>query len=369
MSAVASLRADRVAVRFRRPFPVAAGMWNAREAWILHLTDPDGRTGVGEAVVEPDDGEVAGSVLEALVREAISMAAGGRLPTGEELEAHGRSGRALRAALDAARFDLDGRSPPALGPHGDGVGVNAVLPLLGPRPSAEAARQAVAAGFRTLKLKVGAERETEVLVDRVRAVREAIGDGVGLRLDANGAWDAVTAEERLGAVARFGIEYCEQPLSGDDPAALADLRRRVRVPLAADETVASLRAVRELLEAGAVDVLVVKPSRVGGIVVGSAIAELGAEHGVPVVVSTLFETGVGIAAALAMAGGLPDTDWDLDHGLATAGLLEHDLLTGELVVDDGRMWLPDHVGPGGLGIALDEEALARYRIEVLEAVE
>jgi o-succinylbenzoate synthase len=368
MIRIASLRADRVTVRFRRPFPVAAGMWNAREAWILRLTDADGRVGVGEAVVEPDDGEVAGTVLESLVREAVSMAAGGVLPTGDELEGHGRPGRALRAGLDGARFDLDGVPLPALRADGEGVGVNAVLPLLGPRPSMEAALQAVAAGFTTLKLKAGGERETEVLVDRVRAVRDAIGPDVRLRLDANGAWDAATAEERLEAVTRFDLEYVEQPLAGDDAAALADLRRRVRVPIAADETVDSLRAARELLEAGAVDVLVVKPARVGGLVVGTAIAELAVEHGVPVVVSTLFETGVGIAAALAMAAGMPVMNEPPDHGLATAGVLEHDLLREELVVDDGRMWLPDRPGPGGLGIEIDDDAVARYRAEAVEAV-
>ena len=368
MIRVASLRADRVTVRFRRPFPVAAGMWNAREAWILRLVDADGRVGVGEAVVEPDDGEVAGTVLESLVREAVAMAGEGRLPTGDDLEGHGRPGRALRAALDGARFDLDGVTLPALRDDGEGVGVNAVLPLLGPRPSVEAALQAVAAGFTTLKLKAGAERETEVLVDRVRAVRHAIGPDVRLRLDVNGAWDAATAEERLEAVTRFDLEYVEQPLAGDDPAALADLRRRVRVPIAADETVESLRAARELIEADAVDVLVVKPARVGGLVVGTAIAELAAEHGVPVVVSTLFETGVGIATALAMAAGMPRAGDPLDHGLATAGVLEHDLLREELVVDDGRMWLPDRPGPGGLGIELDDDAVARYRAETVEAV-
>ena len=368
MIRVASLRADRVTVRFRRPFPVAAGMWNAREAWILRLLDADGRVGVGEAVIEPDDGEVAGTVLESLVREAVSMARDGGLPTGDELEGHGRPGRALRAALDAARYDLERAPAAVLVGDGAGVGVNATIPLLGPAASAEAARQAVAAGFTTLKVKGGAERETEVLVDRIRAVREAIGPEVRLRLDVNGAWDSATAEDRLEAVARFGLEYVEQPLAGDDAALLADLRRTVRVPIAADETVASVKTARELLEAAAVDVLVVKPARVGGLEVGATIAALAADHGVPVVVSTLFETGVGIAAALAMAAGIAVVGEARDHGLATTGLLEHDLLREELVVDDGRMWLPDLPGPGGLGVELDDDAVSLYRAETVEAV-
>ncbi len=372
MTQIASLRADKVAVRFRRPFATATGMWLAREAWLLRLTDADGRVGVGEAVLEPADGETADTVLTLLVREAVASARDGRLPTGDELESHGRPGRALRAALDAARFDLDGAPSPVLLADGEGVGVNATLPFLGPVPSAEAARQAVAAGFTTLKVKVGAERETDVLVDRVRAVRQAAGPDIRIRIDANGAWDLETATDRLEAVERFALEYVEQPLAGDDAAVLAELRRRVRVPIAADETVESVRAARELLEAEAVDVLVVKPARVGGPVVGAEIAALAAERGVPVVVSTLFETGVGIAAALSLAAMLPRVAAagavPVDHGLATAGLLEHDLLRDELVVEDGRMWLPDDVSGGGLGIGVDEAAIERYRLDSVEAV-
>lgn len=373
MTVVTALRADRVRIPFRRPFATATGMWDAREAWVIRLVDADGRSGVGEAVLEPADGETATTVLEHLVREAVALASEDTLPTAEELELHGSPGRALRAALDSARFDLE-RAPEArLAPAGSGVGVNATIASIGPSASAEAARQAVAAGFTTLKLKAGAERETMVLADRVGAVRAAVGPGVHLRLDVNGAWDLDTAEERLAAVARFDLEYVEQPLPAGDVDGLALLRRRSRVPVAADEAVSSVRAARLLLEAGAADVLVVKPVRVGGPVAAAEIAELAAERGVPVVVSTLFETGVGIAAALAVAAALPTVGSSRlasipDHGLATAGLLEHDLLVDGLVVEHGRMRLPDGGRAGGLGIILDERALARFLVESVGAV-
>ncbi len=149
---------------------------------------------------------------------------------------------------------------------------------------------------------------------------------------------------------------------------MAELRRSVRVPIAADEAAASVRDVRGLLAADAVDALVIKPVRVGGPSAVAAIAELAAERDVAVVISTLFETGIGIAAGVAAAAALPDvasSRWPIppDHGLATAGLLEHDLLAGSLVIEDGRIrppWLP---GSGGLGIVLDERALERFRVE------
>jgi O-succinylbenzoate synthase len=381
VTSIVRIRADKVLIPFQRPFATSTGMWLAREAWIIRLFDADGRVGAGEAVVEPQDGAAASTVLDHLVRDLEGSNSADGLPTAAELEQHGAPGRALRAAIDAARFDLgmldavlvgvQTSGDDALGELDDdfgldGVGVNATLPSIGPQASAEAARQSVSAGFTTLKLKAGAERETQVLVDRVRAIREAVGPEVRLRLDVNGAWDLETATERLEAIARFALEYVEQPLAGDDPAALADLRRRVRVPLAADETVTSLRAARLLLDADAVDVLVVKPVRVGGLVAAAEVAELAAERGVPVVISTLFETGVGIAEGLALAAALPEVRGGgrlghvPDHGLATAGLLEHDLLEEGLILDGGFLRTPGRAESGRLGIRVSERALVRY---------
>lgn len=370
MTDIVGVRADKVRVPFRRPIPTAREMWVEREAWIVRLVAGDGRIGLGEAVLDSGDGETASIVLDQLVHELVMTAPGDRLPTAIELELHGAPGRALRAALDSARFDLDGVPGTALAPDGAGVGVNATIPSIGPAAAGEAASQAVAAGYRTLKLKAGAERETELLVDRVRAVRTAVGPEVRLRLDVNGAWDLETATERIDAIARFALEYVEQPLAGDDPSVLAQLRRRVRTPIAADESVTSLRSARDLLDAEAVDVLVVKPARVGGPIAAAEIAVLAAERKVPIVVSTLFETGIGIAAAVAVAVALPaglrqglSGDRAPDHGLATAGILEHDLLVEALPIADGRMRVPSATGGGGLGVALDERALARYLTE------
>jgi len=355
---VAGLSALRVRVPFRRPFATATGMWLHREAWIVLLKGADGRVGLGEAVLEPDATEVEETILARAIRETAGRAREGDLPDAEELELLGGPGRAFRAALDAARLDLALDLDPAPVP------VNGTIGFAAPREGAEAALQAIEAGFTTLKLKAGAERETEDLVARVRAIRRAVGPDVRLRLDVNGAWDLPTAEERLEAIAPFDLEYVEQPLPADDSAGAAELRTRVRVPLAADEAVYSANAVRRILAEGAADVLVVKPARVGGPVAVAEIAAVAAGSGVPVVLSTLFETGIGISAARACAAGLPG---GLAHGLATAGLLEHDLLALPLVVEDGLMIAPGGPGSGGLGIRLDDGALRRFAVEAVEA--
>jgi L-alanine-DL-glutamate epimerase-like enolase superfamily enzyme len=377
---VTGLSAVRVRVPFRRPFATATGMWLHRESWIVLLEGPGGRVGLGEAVLEPDATEVEETILARAIRETAGRAKDGDLPDAEELELLGVPGRACRAALDSARLDL------AMGPDGVEVPVNGTISFAAPREGAEAALQAIEAGFTTLKLKAGAERETEDLVARVRAIRQATGPAIRLRLDVNGAWDLATAEDRLAAIARFDIEYVEQPLAADDLAGAAELRRLVPVRVAADEAVYSAHAARRVLDEGAADVLVVKPARVGGPVAVAEIAAAADAAGVPVVLSTMFETGIGIALARACAaritagpaasptsGGAgasaPSPLAVLAHGLATAGLLEHDLLVVPLVIDAGLMAAPGGPGTGGLGIQLDDRALRRFGVEAVEAVE
>lgn len=113
-------------------------------------------------------------------------------------------------------------------------------------------------------------------------------------------------------------------------------------------------AARVLLDSGAVDALVVKPARVGGLRQAAAIIELATTASVPVTVSTLFETGVGLAGALHLAATAPGPQ---AHGLATADLLDSDLLVEPLPVSYGRMTVPESTG---LGIELDLVALERY---------
>jgi L-alanine-DL-glutamate epimerase-like enolase superfamily enzyme len=361
---VVAAEAIRVRVPFRHPIVTSVGRWSHRESWIVRLFQAGRAVGLGEAALDFDAGERVADELARLVAQAVEDArGGGRLPSAVELETAGVAGRALRCGLESALLDLRLQAAPRARGR-QSVPVNATIGFLGASGTA-AARAAVAAGFGTLKLKTGPERDSAELVERVAAVREAVGPDVRLRLDVNGAWDVATARERIAAVAAHELEYVEQPVAAGDPRDLAAVREGSPVPIAADESVSSVAAARELLAAGAADVLVVKPARVGGPVAAWEIAELAAAEGVPVVISTLFETGVGLAAALATAAGLPAVDGatgDYAHGLATADLLESDLLTRSLRIVDGRMVVPE--GPG-LGIALDEEALRRYAVEWL----
>ncbi len=189
------------------------------------------------------------------------------------------------------------------------------------------------------------------------AVRESVGPSVSLRLDLNGALDEAAATSLLGALGHADLEYVEQPIpAAAGVAALARLRRRVPIPIAADESVTDAAAVRALVVAGAVDVVVVKPARVGGLAEAARIVDQVKATDTRVTVATFFEGGLGVAAALHLAAIVPG---DRAHGLSTAGLLTSDLLADGPVIRDGRMALP--AGPG-IGVTLDAAAVDRHRV-------
>ncbi|MEX1297336.1 MAG: mandelate racemase/muconate lactonizing enzyme family protein [Candidatus Limnocylindrales bacterium] len=351
-------------VPFREPVISGTQRWEQHRAGVLILRTDDGRKGLAEfPAPRPHDlGEdVSPRLIEVLTGIELSdpVAVEGTL---RDIDTWPFVGRAARSAVESALIDLLARvSRQPIAEYLDrqarsDVAVNALLGMDQPEETAAQAAALVEDGFGCLKLKAGEEPDG-ALEARVRAVREAVGPDVALRLDFNGSLSADWAEDALAKVAPFDIEYAEQPIPpGAGAEALARLRWTGAVPIAADESVRDLGAARVLLDTGAVDALVVKPARVGGLRQARAIIDLAAAAEVPVTVSTLFETGVGLAGALHLAATVPGSQ---AHGLATAGLLESDLLETPLVISRGRMSVP--VGMG-LGVDLDRAALERYQV-------
>jgi O-succinylbenzoate synthase len=219
-----------------------------------------------------------------------------------------------RAAVEAAT-----RPWPA--PRRDVVAVNAIVPAVSAERAHEIARTS---GCATVKVKVGAGDD----VARVEAVRDALGPDGRIRLDVNGAWDVDTAATRLRALARFDLEYVEQPVA--DLADFARLRTRVDVPLAADESVRLAADPLHVEGIDAADVVILKVQPLGGVRRCVEVAEACAR---PVAVSSAVETSVGLAAGLALAAALPD----LPHacGLGTRALLAGDVVDDPLDPVDG----------------------------------
>ncbi len=199
------------AIAFREPVTTGAGEWVERRGAWLRLEADDGRVGLGEA------------------------APLGRVETAATLEQALAQGPFRDAAFDLDALDLEAQhfGRPLAWVLSDApraqVAVNAMLFAPDARSLAEEAARAVSAGFRTLKVKVAAA-PPEVDIARILAVRERVGAGVAIRIDANGAWDEETALSVLRAVEGCDIEYVEDPVAGD----LRAVGRRINIPVAAD---------------------------------------------------------------------------------------------------------------------------------------
>ena len=205
-------------------------------------------------------------------------------------------------------------------PRREEVAVNALVPAVAAAEAEALAAHAVAEGFTTVKVKVG-DRDD---VDRVAAVRSAAGPGARLRVDANGGWDVEEAVAAIARLAPFDLELVEQPVASLDD--LAGVRRRVAVPVAADECVRSVTDARRLAALQAADAVVLKVQPLGGV---AAALEVAGEAGVPAIVTSMYETSVGLAAGLALAAALPDLPWAC--GLGTAALLAADVVADPLL--------------------------------------
>ena len=229
--------------------------------------------------------------------------------------------RWLAAAREAA---IDGFPPPVR----DRVEVNAIVPACDPTTASALVRDA---GCRTVKVKVAESgQDLAADVERVAAVRDALGPDGRIRVDANGAWDVATAVLALGRLGAFGLEYAEQPCATVEE--LVDVRRRADVPVAADESIRTADDPVRVAAAGGVDVLVLKAQPLGGV---RRALDVAAAAGVPVVVSSALETSVGLAAGLAFAAALPELPYAC--GLGTGRLLRADVTDDPLVAVDGYL--------------------------------
>lgn len=328
-----------IAIPFREPYVTAVGTVQARELLLLRLEDRDGAVGVGEAApFEPYDGTPLEQVAEAL------------------LGGDGRSPPQARAAEEMALLDLEARRAgrPLCEPGADAIAVNHTIAAGPPEEAVARAKDGLRKGFSCFKLKVGLPDDA----DRVAAVREALGPWPALRLDANGAWGPEEAVERIEALADHDLELVEQPCATLED--LAHVRRRVRVPIAADEPILGVDDVRAAAAAEACDAVCLKLARCGGVLSTRAAIRAAREEGLEPILTSTLDGPWGIAAALHVAAA---ERLRLACGLATLDLFSARVAKAIRRPMAGVLEVP--AGPG-LGVEVDDYDLAEVLVEQLE---
>ncbi|MEV0797288.1 mandelate racemase/muconate lactonizing enzyme family protein [Kribbella sp. NPDC050281] len=264
----------------------------------------------------------------------------------------GRSGVATQAiaAIDIALWDLKAKRaglPLAklLGAHRDSVrayntsGGFLHAPI---EEVKERASKSLADGIGGIKIKVG-QPDTRIDLERVRAVREHLGDGVPLMVDANQQWDRPTALRFGRVLEQFDLVWIEEPLDAYDAEGHAELAAALDTPIATGEMLSSVGEHVRLIEARAADIIQPDAPRIGGITPFLKLATLADHHGLQLAPHFAMEIHLHLAAAYPREPWVEHFEW------------LNPLFNERLETLDGRMLVPDRPG---LGFTTSEQCAA-----------
>ena len=372
MARIRAVRSSVLSIPLHTPFVTALRRTSTIDTLIVCLDLADGTTGLGEApqvwAVTGDSVASATACVEQVLAPVLvgadsddwdALAAGVARACARNFGAKAAVETALLDAVARAAgmplaylfADVAGVPRPVSRGVGLGGGAAGVFEVAtdvtisagSPEALGSAAQARVAEGFTRLKLKVGTDAATDVA--RVRAVREAAGPDIGVRLDANQGWsreDAVAVIRAL-AEADLGVEIVEQPVAGEDVEGLAWVRERVDLPIMADETVYGATDLERVIRLEAADAVNVKLAKCGGPLTGLRLLARAREAGLGTMVGSMMESHVGVATAASMVAAVGTSAVsDLD----AAWWATHSPYAGGPTYGPGVIQLPDAPGLG-----------------------
>jgi L-alanine-DL-glutamate epimerase-like enolase superfamily enzyme len=366
---IANLQTTTRVIPFRTSYGISSAAYTDETFLIAALLTEDGEVGLADSVnAVPFGSESPGTMLHVLHDHLLPAIRG--IDARDIGVADSRMAKAIpghpmaKAVIDIALHDLAAQAAGVplsryLGgalreriPHIGAIGISNTE-----RMEAEAADH-VARGARTIKVKIGTDPATDL--DRVRVIRAAIGPGVKLRLDANQGCgtDWLPTFRRMEA---HGLEFLEQPLPVWDVAGTARLVASLDTPILIDEGIYTPHDLIALIRASAVGAVNIKLLKTG-LRGGAEIAAIARAAGLPIVVGSMFETGIGTAASLHFAACLPD--------LTACTEVNFPLLLGADVVEGAPYSTPspDYAFPVPTGIGLDVGLMADLRQELTLSV-
>lgn len=350
---IQDIRIGRISLPLRHPFKTALRTVTHLEDVAVMVVADDGQVGYGEAPpTAVITGDTMGSI-ECAVRDFIRPALVGMEVEDLEgvmkkLQACMVKNTSAKAAVDMAVYDLWGRRYGipvwrALGGARRELETDLTISVNPVEEMVKDSLEAVARGYRILKIKVGKDPKADV--DRMRKIRNAVGYGVKLRVDANQGWTAQQSVSIIRAMEDrgLGIELVEQPVPAHDLAGLKQVTQAVDTPILADEAVFSHYDAQRLIQEGAADLINIKLMKTGGIWNALKICRMAAEHGMECMIGCMLESRLSVAAAAHLAAGQAIiTRADLDG----PSLCAVDPYTGGPVFDGPRILMSGDPGVG-----------------------
>ena len=332
------------------PFRIALGVTDKAEYLFVRINTDGGVSGWGETTpfsfITGDTQAINAAAAEDLAKLILGkdpLDIEGRVTEMSRFLAFNSS---VRSAFDMALYDVAGRVAglPLYALLGGGkrpLETDMTVGIDDPAAMAEKAAQLKQSGVPAIKVKLGTTAEEDV--QRIKSIREAIGDELPLRIDANQGWDFPTAVTVLRRLESAGIEYCEQPIAHWDFDNFRRLREQVSTPIMADESVFDHHDAFKLTAGGCCDYLNIKLAKSGGIHTALKINAVGEASGVKCMLGCMLETRLGLTAAAHLASAKPNIRYvDLDGHF----MLKEDPIVGGASWDGGTITLPDDPGIG-----------------------
>jgi L-alanine-DL-glutamate epimerase-like enolase superfamily enzyme len=361
-------RIDLWAVRLplHEPFVISYATYPDVATIVIRLRTSDGLEGWGEATPDPNvTGETYGGTYETLRRDLLPVLPGTDARDREALllalDARVEQAPAAKAAIDIALHDLLGRASglpvwALLGgrskPH---LEISRVVSMKEPAAMAADALRHVEAGFGTIKLKVGEADRYRIDMERIAAVRAAIGPEIGIKIDVNQGWRTPgVAIAAIRASIEHAPDYYEQPVAQWDIAGLAEVRRQTGAIIMADEACHGPREILRIAEARAADLVNIKLMKTGGLFRALQLNAIAETAGIRAQVGTMVESSIASAAGLHLAMALANVR-TIEMG--GPNMIAHDIGNLKSYYAMNRIDLPDLPG---LGIEIDEAALTHF---------
>lgn len=367
---ITNVHCHRVTIPYRNPYRMAPGETRHKKQIIVVVDTDEGISGVGETGVTLIErgGETQEAIYITIKRYFAPLLIGMDPfdigPVIDRLEGfnQGRTGfLCAKAAIDHALYDIMGKAvnqPVAKllgGIHRTQFKVSRSLGVKTPKEMAEDAVRLKSMGYAMLTIKVGFDVKEDI--ERVAAVRDAVGSGYPLEVDVNGAYNVEVAIPVLRKMERYGIEAIEQPVPWWDLQGMKEVRIALDTPITADESAWTPHDVANIARMGAADTICVKPVKNGGLFLSRRMAEMAECAGMGVLMGSKHPLSPGTSAILHFAAALPCVHGVLGYGSPLERLVD-DICDPPLEMNkDGTVSLPE--GPG-LGVTLSPEKLRKY---------
>ncbi len=365
-----------VHVPYKGHYQTSAGRTKFIRRVIVTIDTDEGISGVGEtgAILPERGGETVEGIYIAITKYFAPLIIGmdpfdiGLIIDKIESAQMGRTGfLCSKCGIDNALYDIMGKAtnrPVAQLLGGIHKSKFRVSRSLGIKPPAELAKDAIKlkeAGYALITIKIGFDPQEDI--DRVAAVRDAVGARFPLEVDVNCGYNAEVAIPTLRKMRAYDIEAIEQPVPWWDIQGMKDVRRATNIPIIADESAWTPHDVVNLARAGACDVICIKPFKNGGLYLSRRMAEAAEAAGLGVSMGSKHPLSLGLAAILHFAAGTKAVRDPLGYGSPLERLADDVCTTPIEMNADTTVDLP--TGPG-LGVTVDEDKIAKYRVPDIE---